>query len=374
MYFAFAVTTLVDHGWSYSATAATMTAISVITMLTQPLFGFISDKAQSEKKLTIALMILAAIFILLMPFSFDSGSMVLIFLNMAGLSVAVAQVGGLIDAWIVGLKQEYPSVNYGIIRGTGSLSFAIASQVAGMLTVAFGHNVRLWVGFGFLLLTIFAAISFRAARRTGQEVTEESQVQKLTGPEAIRLVFSSKRYTLLLVVSFFLMLSNTTMSMIVQLMIRDFSGTAAHIGTASAVMAGSEVPLMFLMATLLKRFGFKKLILVCGTFYVIRMLITSSVSSVDGIIYVQLLQGLTYAILMPLSMSYLSQILDERIRSTAVTTYAAVTVGLTGILGNLITTTLLAAGFSAQAALIVFSASALIGLSLAVYGVIRKIW
>jgi len=331
----------------------------------------------------------------------------LVFLNMAGITVSAAQAGGLIDAWIVGLKQEYPSVNYGLIRGTGSLAFAISAQVAGILTISFGHDVRLWVGGSSLVLAIVIALSFRSARRAdqvnaekangaesikGTDYAEDSEslggikeadsitdaekniVQKLSGIEAIKLVFSSKQYNLLLAVSFFLLLSNTTMLTLNQLLVRDLGGTTAQMGTASAVMAGSEVPLMFMMAIILKKVGFKKLLIFCSAFYAIRLFLMASVESVNGLIYVQLMQGLTYAVLIPIAMSYLSQILDERVRSTAVTTYASITVGLTGILGSTITTALLAAGFSAQAALIVFSFSAIIGFSLALFGVLRKLW
>jgi len=221
------------------------------------------------------------------------------------------------------------------------------------------------------------ALSFRSTRRAGHEYAETTEIKpvsKLTGLEAIKLVFSSKQYNLLLAVSFFLMMSSTTMLTLNQLLVRDLGGTTAQMGTASAVMAGSEVPLMFLMAIILKKVGFKRLLLFCSVFYVIRMLITASVGSVNSLIYVQLMQGLTYAVLIPIAMSYLSQILDERIRSTAVTTYASITMGLTGILGNMITTALLAAGFSAQSALIVFSFSAIIGFALVLLGILRKIW
>jgi len=398
-YFAFIITTLIDNGWSGSTATAAITAMSVIAMLTQPFIGYISDKLLSEKKLVIILLIVASVCFLLLPLSLASGNMVLVFINMGGITMSAAQCGGLIDAWIVGLKQEYPDVNYGLIRGSGSLSFALSAQVTGMLTIAFGHDVRMWVGGGALIVTLLVALTFRSARRavneetvmdttqenlqeesqdeitnTSQESTEKTPAIKLTGIEAIKILFSSKQYNLLLAVSFFLLLSNTTMLTLIQLLVRDFGGTAAQMGTATAIMAGSEVPFMFLMALILRKIGFKKLLLFCSMVYLVRMLVTASVSTVDGLIYVQMLQGLTYAILIPLSMSYLSQILDERIRSTAVTTFASVTVGLTGILGNLITATLLANGFSAQTALIVFSLSALIGLFLTVYGIIRKIW
>jgi len=369
-YIAFMVTTLMDHGWSDSAAAGAMTAMSVIILLVQPVYGYISDKFFSEKKLTVILLAVSAVCFLLLPLSLRSGSMVLVVMNMIGVTATGMQIAGLLDAWIVGLKQEYPSINYGLMRGCGSLSFALSAQIMGAVTVGSGHDVRLWLGGGAILLSVFLALTFRSTRSGCREKPEH----QLTGIEAFKLIFSSKQYNLLLGVSFFLLLSGATMLTLIQLLVRDFGGTTAQIGTATAIMAGSEVPFMFLTAYILNRVGFKKLLVFCGAVYVIRLFITASVATVEGLLYVQLLQGLTFAVLLPISMSYLAQILDTRIRATAVTIYSAATMSLAGILGNLTTSALLASGFSVQTALIVFAFSALIGLSLTLYGVVRKIW
>ena len=373
-YSAFMVTTLIDYGWSTTAATWAMTAMSIIVMLVQPISGYISDKYLSDKKLSVLLLVLAVICYLLLPFSLASGSKPIILINMIGITISGTQVNGLLDAWIVGLKQEFQSINYGLIRGTGSLAYALSAQIAGALTTAFSHNARLWLGAGFFLLAVFVALSFRSARRIGQTGDAEKSIRQLGGKEAFKLIFSSKQYCLLLGVSFSLLLSCSAMTTLIQLLIRDFGGTTAQIGTATAVMAASEVPLMFMMAFITKKVGFKKLLLFCSALYAVRMFITASVGTVNGLIYVQLLQGFTYAVLVPVSMNYLSIILDERVRSTAITTYTAITTSLTGILGNLITSALLATGFSAQSALIVFAISALFGFILTMYGSIRRIW
>jgi len=373
-YSAFMVTTLIDYGWSASAAAGAMTAMSIIIVLVQPIYGYICDKYISEKKLSVLLLALAVICYLSLPFSLASGSKLIVLINMIGITITGTQVGSLLDAWIVGLIQEFQSINYGLIRGSGSLAYALSAQIAGAVTIAFGHNARLWLGGGFFLIAVFVALSFRSARRISQAGDAEKTIRQLGGREAFKLIFSSKQYCLLLGVSFFLLLNNSAMTTLIQLLIRDFGGTTAQIGTASAVMAGSEVPLMFLTAFIMKKTGVKKLLVFCSAVYAIRMFITASVGTVNGLIYVQLLQGFTYAVLVPVSMNYLSQILDERVRSTAVTTYTAITSSLTGILGNLITSALLVTGFSAQSALIVFGISALFGFILTMYGSIRRIW
>ena len=377
-YAAFMVTTLIDHGWSESAATGAITVMAVIIMFVQPVYGYISDKFLSEKKLSVLLLALAVVCFLSLPFSLRSGSTPLVWLSMIGITVTGAQVAGLLDAWVVGLKQEYQSINYGLIRGSGSLAYALSAQTMGMVTIALGHSARLWFGCGFIILAVFVALTFRPARRhpedAGQADTKEKPVQSLRGAEAFRLIFSSKQYNLLLGVSFFLLLCNAAMITLIQLLIPDFDGTAAQIGTASAISAGSEVPFMFLMAYFMKKVGYKKLLVLCGMFYAIRMFITASVGTVDGLLYTQLFQGLTYAVLIPVSMSYLSRIVDERVRSTAITTYSAITWSLSSILANLTTSAFLSAGFSAQSALIFFAFSALLGFFLALYGSVRKIW
>jgi len=373
-YYAFMVTTLVDYGWSDSAAAAAMTAMSVITIVTQPFMGYLCDRFISEKKMTILFLIAGAIIFVLSPFLLASGNVGLILINLAVITLTAVPVGGFLDAWIVGLKQEYPEINYGLLRGTGSLSYALSAQITGMLTLAFGHNLRFFIGSAAFIIAVLAALTFRPAKRNLKADSKENPLPQIKGLAAVKLLFSSKQYNLLLTVSFSLLICNYTMGTLIQLIIPDLGGTAAHIGTATAIMAGSEVPMMFLMALILKKIGFSKIFAFCSVIYVLRMFITASIDTVNGMIYIQALQGLSYAVLLPASMSYLSHILDERIRSTAVTTYAAVTVSLASFLGNLITSALLANGLSANFILLVFSFSALIGFSLTIFGVIRKIW
>jgi MFS family permease len=373
-YLVFMVTTLIDYGWSASAAAAAMTVMSVITMLAQPVSGYISDKFLSEKKMSVILITLAAIFFMLLPLSLQSGNVLLVWANMIAITVTAMQVVSLLDAWIVGLNQEFEGINYGLIRGTGSLAFALAAQIAGMMTFSFGHHARFYLGGGFLGLAAIVALALRPTRRANQIDEKSDTVQHLSGKEAFKLVFSSKQYCLLMAVAFFLLLSSAPLGTLLQLLIIDFGGTTAQIGTASAVMAASEVPIMFLMVFILNKLGYKKLFLISSAVYAFRMFVMAFLGSINALISIQVLQAFSFAIIIPLSMSYLSRILDERIRTTAITTYSAIAMSLSGIVGNLITTTLLEMGFTPQHVLIGFALSSLIGFALVLYGVVRNVW
>lgn len=160
-----------------------------------------------------------------------------------------------------GLTEEYPSLNYGLFRGSGSFTYAIASQLMGWATIRFGIPVRFGIGGVFNLLAFLIALTIRDVQRP-KAVKKEDSTQ-LTGEKAV---------------------------------------------------------------------------------------------------------------LAPAAMNYLPRSVDERVRSTAVTIYAAVTGSVTSIIGNLITTLLLSVGVSAQSAIAFFGIFSLLGFILAVVAKIRRIW
>ncbi|MCL1845089.1 MAG: MFS transporter [Defluviitaleaceae bacterium] len=399
-YFSFIIATLVDNDWTAGDATLAITVMSAVVMFTQPAFGYVSDKL-SEKKLCVILLVVGGLLFFLFPFAIGAGRLFVV-ATMVGISVTVVQVNGLMDAWIVGLRQENEAVNYGLIRGTGAGAFAISAQISGIITVNFNHDVRFWIGGAFFLLSAITAITFRATRATG--AVSEANVSRATGdtcrrrpipskPEAVsrsqtktprdkqlgvfhvfKKIFSCKKYLLLLAVSFFLFLSNAPIITLINLLVPEFGGSTAQIGTAIAVMAGTEVPFMFMTAFLIRKFSYKRLFVLCGLFYFIRLSLMVFVTDVTGLILMQLMQGVTFAVLLPVAMSYLSKIAPEDVRASAVTTFAAISMSFTGILANLVTSRLLAAGFAAQSTLIFFAASAFIGFALALYGLARGLW
>ncbi|MCL2198144.1 MAG: MFS transporter [Defluviitaleaceae bacterium] len=366
-YIGFFVSTLIYYGWEAGTAALVVMTMSVMVMFTEPLYGYVSDRLGSEKRICVVLLLTSAACVFVFPFALESGNMAFVVMVFAGFGFSCMQIAGLMDAWIVGLKQENEAVNYGLIRGTGAGAFALSAQVSGMVTASFGHEARLWMGGVFFLLGAVAAITFRPSKR-------EVRRGEIRGLSVVRTIFSSKRYCLLLATAFFLFLSNAPMLTLLQLLIPEFGGTTAQIGTAIAMMAVTEVPFMFMTAFLIRKAGYQRLFVMCGAFWVVRLVLTLYVGSVNGLIAVQMLQGLTFAVAIPVAMSYLAKVVDEKVRSTAVTIFSVFMFSIPGILANLITSAWISAGNSAQSVLVFFVASAFVGLGLAVFGWISGIW
>lgn len=379
-YAAFSVSSLVDNGWTRESATAFLTVLAVVTMIIQPVYGYISDNIFSEKKLTVFLLLGTAVCMGVLPLAFNSKNTIFIILNFIGITIFSSCIGGMIDAWLVSLKQNYSELNYGLIRGFGSLAYAIAAQSMGHITDIFGHNTRYIIAAIFMLFAALSAIALQAAKKTQTQKIDSSkeslstEIKRLSGKEAFKSIFSSKQYILILCVGFSAMLINAAITTLIQIVVPELGGNITQVGMASAVMAICEVPCMFFMASLIKKFDEKKLMTAACAFFTIRMLLSATVNSVAIFVVVQVLHGLTYAVVQPVSMSYLSKICEERTRSTAVNTYVAISTSFSTICSNGIISIALATGLTAQKGFFIFAIVAAIGFTVSVYGIFKKIW
>ena len=105
----FTVSTLISFGWAQSQAALVMTVGSLTSLAAQPILGYIVDRFLTEKKLVLLGLTGAALVILLFPFAITSGSQAAVFAAVILFNLCGGQMAGFIDAWVVGLKQEYPS-------------------------------------------------------------------------------------------------------------------------------------------------------------------------------------------------------------------------------------------------------------------------
>lgn len=376
-YTSFMVSTLISVGWSQSLAAGAITACSVIMLLAQPVAGFLIDKYLTEKKLVIISLGLAAVFLGAFPFTLTSGSNTLIFGNMVLFTLTGSAMAGFLDAWIVGLRQEFHELNYGLIRGSGSVAFAFGAVINGRLAVAHGIPLRHALGVVVFIFAIIIAINLKPARKDiatqAETVTEESQ-ENLRVRETLHLVFQSPPYRLLLVVAFCVSICASPLMTLLQLIVRDLGGDDGAVGMVMFVNASSEFPTMVLVVYLLRRFKKTRLILFAALAYTIRMFLTGTIADLTPLMAVQAIQALSYGIFIPVAMNYLSEIVDSRVRSTAVAIYTALGFSLSNILGNLLTTFMLGRGFSSQEITMGLAIFPLLAFAVTLYGIARKIW
>ena len=91
---------------------------------------------------------------------------------------------------------------------------------------------------------------------------------------------------------------------------------------------------MFLMGSVLKRIRAKYTMLFASFFYIFRLALHLVVPNVGALIGIQVFQGLSFAVLWPSAVNYINDIVDERIKATAIMTFTSVGLGVSNIFGN----------------------------------------
>ena len=373
-YSSFIVTMLTDYGYSSATATAMMTATSVLSFIAQPVSGYICDNYIPHKWVYIILTICAIPTMVLMPHLLFSP--VLTMISMLLFTVFMVQMPGLLDAWVIGLTNLHPHMNYGISRGSSSLAFAIAAQVMGGLTAVYGHGMRCWVGAVLGLLSVIVAFMLEPlpCRRSQEAKAENKPVKSgLSTAETVSRLVKNHAYILLLLMSFLLFMGTSCFSSFIPVLTQELGGGSGEVGTVFALTALSEVPAMFLMASILRKVPAKKVIVLAGLFYLLRLSLTAVAPNYIVMLLVQMFQGLSFAVIWPASMAYLNQIMDYEVRSTAIMTFSSVTLGISGIFGNAIGTAVLAAT-NVRMVFVFASVSAGVGLALGLYGLVRRIW
>lgn len=376
-YSSFIVNMLTDYGYPSATATGMMTATSVLSFIAQPVSGYICDNFISHKRVYIALTICALPTMVLLSRCLFSP--VLTMALMLLFTVFMVQMPGLLDAWVIGLTNLYPGVNYGLCRGSSSLLFAIAAQAMGWVTAQFGHGARMWLGATLGLLSVIVAFTLKElpTRRQAETAAGEANSRNphgLSTGETVKILVRNKCYLLLLAMNFLLFLGYSCVSSFIPVLTEQLGGGSSEVGTVFALNALAEVPAMFLMSAVLRKVPAKKVILFAAVFFVLRLGLTALSVNFTMMLLVQLLQGFSFAVIWPASMGYLNQIVEDGVRSTAIMTYSSVTLGVSAIFGNLFGTLILSAAGDVR---MVFGFSALaagLGLLLGVYGMARKIW
>lgn len=229
------------------------------------------------------------------------------------------------------MKRGY-SVNFGMARGIGSLSYAIFSLVWGYVVNALGENV-IPLAITALLCLLIGQLLVLPMRR-GDENREESGSRIKNGTPAVSVNFL-KKYPLffvllagIMMVFVFLNISNTYLIQIIS----RFGGGSADMGTSFAIAAVCELPMMFLFSKVVRVVRSNQLLRIGGFGFFLKAAATLAAGSVGQIHLSQMLQAVSFAVIIPASVYYADELMDEndRVRGQALITASTTIGGLVG--------------------------------------------
>lgn len=330
--FSYQVPYLKESGYSEIEIGLLMSVLAFVGIAGPVFWGAVSDRLKSCKWLLVVNLLAGCAAALLVPVVVHSfGLLLSVFITV---NLSIGAMPTVLDAWVMRQKSRGAQINYGIIRGAGSLSYALTNIVFGALIARQGMGLMFPVFAGFGCLT--ALLAFLVRDRPETEIVLAA-APEWTGKEAEpKPLHRNAAFLLFVVAATLLHIGHRAAMNFYPLLLQQAGGNNADLGLANGIMALSEFPVMFLSGFLLKKFKDTTLLLFAMVFYSLRIILFYTIGSVDGLVWSQLANSLSFGIFLPTSVHFIVRITPERLKATALSVASAIYMGIGSFAGSLL--------------------------------------
>ncbi|MHC1734315.1 MAG: MFS transporter [Erysipelotrichaceae bacterium] len=251
---------LTASGYTASERGLILAGMSLVGIFGQFIFGFLCDKYRTVKKFYYGTLIALVVFS--WATYATTGNMFYYHLITFAFTGGLFQiVVGLLDAWTLE-SDPYLVLHYGKIRAFGALGWAIGSPMTAMIVNQLGYD-RL--GLANLIITLITfAVSWTL--RDAVKVTHKSGIHW----DDVKQLVRRKEYIVLVAILLMInIVASADMYTVIDKILL-LGGTNGDVSLKWSFQAIVELPLFFLGARLLVKFGGKKLLLFATVMYFIR--------------------------------------------------------------------------------------------------------
>lgn len=312
-----------DAHMSYTEIGIAFAIISMVTVITQPIWGYITDKYSNKRHILMVTMVLSSIFILLFIFK---QSFKIIVITLIAFFIFQSPVLPVTDAYGYEIINQNKDLVYGRLRLMGSASYAVIALGLGYVMKYTGLSI------GFITYTVMTLIGvaiLKSVRFRGRRNINRMDISD------IKKVITDKRFLIFLISIAVINISQGANANYLAVLIQKTGGGVEDLGIMWFIIAISELPLFFCGQKFVKRYGELNIYLLATVLYIVRYLLSSFSSNYITAIIVQAMQGITFPLLIVSTFEYLNKILPPKMRTSGMTLYTAVGTGLGAFIGNI---------------------------------------
>jgi len=201
------------------------------------------------------------------------------------------------------------SVNYGVARGCGSMSYAACSIVLGFLVAKLGTGV-VPVTYGLLGAALFAILlsmpTLKGTASVSASPTQSRSLQLSKFP-AFRLM--------LIGLSLVMLFHNMLMTYFIYA-IEHVGGDSSNLGIALGLAAVLEIPVLFLYTRIKGNTASKYFLTASGVFFFVKAALFVAAQSVTMIYLIQCLQIVSYGLMAAARVYYVDETVGKKYETT----------------------------------------------------------
>lgn len=311
----------VDFGLTNGQIGVLFAIGPLVMIFSQPFWGLLTDYLNTPKTTLFTMLIGSAGIALIFPFA--NSYSYLIVLNIAYFFFQ-SSVPPIADATTLALLKERN--DFGKVRLWGSFGYAVGVMVIGSLLDVFGLKLMFILHSSILVLTLL--LIMRLPIQNGRR-------NQFSIKEAIFL-FRNPSFVLILLFSFLVYLPAHANNSFYTIYLQNIGATITIIGFSLLIKAILEIPFFAMSNKLMSRFSYPGLLTFAALIYGLRWLIIGTTDHLQILVWSQVLLSLSYTIQYFVSVKYVDLITPIEYRATGQAFYWTVTLGVGGLLGNVL--------------------------------------
>ena len=297
--------------------------VAITSMVIQPIWGTISDRASSRNKV-LKLLCLGATLVVLTFFSTNSFlPLLLLGCLFAAFYTSIQPLG---DSIILESlhRQGKP---FGPIRLTGGLAFASISLLFGQLLDHFQSNDLIVYGISLTCLITFSA-SFLLPRSSGRVAGKKSlSFGRLLTNRTLVLLLLLMAPLMVTMGFFYTFFSPYFLSLP--------GGNSALLGWCYFISAICEIPFLLLSDRLFKKYGAGRLLCVAALALTLRWTILSLTQVLPWVVFSQVMHGWGFIVISVATAKYVDYAVPDQLKSSGQMLLSVISFGFARTVGNL---------------------------------------
>lgn len=326
-----------------------MALSNILGVILQPVFASAADRAKKITLHQITAGLAIGIMALLIFMQFIPGCILGVAVTFLVTNALLQVMQPLISAISMYYVNRAVPVDFGIGRGIGSASFAVASTVLGVYVDKY-YGVAIAVAsclaMAVMLLTLFTMPVWKD-RAAGTEKKKTPEKEKRQGG-ILAFVCRYRNFMMVLLGLTLIYVEHTFVNTYLIHVVNSLGGSTRQLGTLMTVSAMSELPTMFLFSRVIRKWNSRKLISFSSVIFTVKAIGYLVCTSMALLYVVQMMQMLAYALSLPAAVYYVNDTMtnEDKVKGQSLIV-ASNTLG--GVFGSLLGGILLdAAGVKAM--------------------------
>jgi len=240
-----------------------------------------------------------------------------------------------INAIAMQLTNAGVKINYGVSRGIGSLSFALAGVLLGKLVDISGTDMIIPFSVILVLITCILIWRMYAPPYKGQPAADVASPAQIPQTNIWTFLRRNKVYTGFCIASSFIFACHACVSNFLPNITDSLGGSITDQGIIRGISAAFELPIMFIYSILARRISSHKLLTISAFSFFLKSLATMFVPSISLLFLVQAFQMPAFGLYTPAAVHFSDHSVTDadRVRAQAISMVAGIGIG--NVFGNL---------------------------------------